>query len=164
MTRRRDLVSLAAGLASAGLAGCVGSFARGRSEEIPTLTPGTTPAGTPSTTPSPSEIGRLVDGNTAFALDLHRRIAAETGTNVMASPYSVSTALAMVYAGARGGTAEEMARTLRFELPRERLHSTVDALDERIDPEATGERTATATPHERNDVPFRVATVNALWG
>ena len=38
------------------------------------------------------------------------------------SPYSISNALAMTYAGARGETAEEMARTLHFGLEPGRLH------------------------------------------
>ena len=170
MVRRRALLALAGGLASAGIAGCVRSLSPDGTEEIPTVAPETTPTGTPVGTPSPSELERLVAGNTAFALDLHRRLAAATDGNAMASPYSVSTALAMTYAGASGTTAEEMARTLRFDLPRERLHPTVAALSERVDPEGSDEATPatpatpTATPHERNDVPFTVATVNVLWG
>ena len=164
MTRRRDLLALAGGLAGAGLAGCVDSLSPGGTEEIPTLVPESTPDGTPVATATASELGRLVAGNTAFALDLHRRLADASEGNAMASPYSVSTALAMTYAGARGRTAEEMARTLRFDLSRERLHPVVAALDGRVDPDTPSERAPTATPHERNDVPFTVETVNALWG
>lgn len=51
--------------------------------------------------------------NTAFALDLYAHLRAQDG-NIFISPYSVSTALAMTYAGARGQTAAEMAATLHL--------------------------------------------------
>src|SRR5262249_3086032 len=63
----------------------------------------------------------VVQGNTVFALDLYRELAAKDG-NLFFSPYSISTALAMTYAGARGDTAAQMAGTLHFGLPPERLH------------------------------------------
>src|SRR5271156_3697142 len=56
---------------------------------------------------------QVVRGNTAFALDLYARERA-AGGNLFFSPYSISTALAMTYTGARGATAGEMAKVLRF--------------------------------------------------
>ena len=44
------------------------------------------------------EIAPVVDGNTAFALDLYSQLRSEKG-NLFFSPYSISTALAMTYAG-----------------------------------------------------------------
>jgi len=55
----------------------------------------------------------LVAGNTAFALDLYARLKRADG-NLFFSPYSISTCLAMTYAGARGSTATQMAQTLHF--------------------------------------------------
>src|SRR5262249_52750945 len=55
----------------------------------------------------------VVKGNNAFALDLYRKLAAEPG-NVFFSPYSISNALAMTFAGARGETAMQMTQTLHF--------------------------------------------------
>src|SRR5262245_22882473 len=46
-----------------------------------------------------------------FALDLYRRAAAEEG-NAVVSPLSVATAMHMIQAGARGATAEEIARAV----------------------------------------------------
>jgi serpin B len=43
----------------------------------------------------------LVNSNTTFALDLYRALRKEDG-NLFFSPHSISTALAMTYAGARG--------------------------------------------------------------
>jgi serpin B len=63
----------------------------------------------------------VVQGDTAFALDLYRELAAEKG-NLCFSPYSISSALAMTYGGARGETAAQMAKTLHFTLEPGRLH------------------------------------------
>jgi serpin B len=49
----------------------------------------------------------------AFAIDLYKAIPKPEG-NIIFSPYSVSTALAMAYAGARGRTASQMAKTLHL--------------------------------------------------
>ena len=67
----------------------------------------------------------LVGGNNRFALDLYRRLAAtaDGDQNLLASPLSISAALAMTYAGARGRNAEQMADVLRFALPDGRLHA-----------------------------------------
>jgi serpin B len=56
-----------------------------------------------------------------FAADLYARLRSTEQGNLFFSPQSISTALAMTYAGARGQTAEEMARTLHFTLPQDRL-------------------------------------------
>ena len=70
--------------------------------------------------PSPA-MQEVVAGNTAFATDLYARLKSRDG-NLFFSPYSVSTALAMTYAGARGDTAQQMAKALHFTMPQERLH------------------------------------------
>jgi serpin B len=58
----------------------------------------------------------VVDGNTAFAADLYGKLKPQEG-NLFFSPYSISTALAMTYGGARGDTAQQMAQALHFALP-----------------------------------------------
>jgi serpin B len=78
---------------------------------------------------APAQIGAdaaaLAESNNRFALDLYRQLVSEQGGNgnLFFSPYSISTALAMAYAGARGQTAEEMRKALHFDLPDERLHA-----------------------------------------
>jgi len=57
----------------------------------------------------------LAHGNNQFALNLHQQLSARGG-NIFCSPFSVSAALAMTCAGARGDTVREMAATLRFPL------------------------------------------------
>ena len=69
----------------------------------------------------------VVEGNNAFAVDLYSQLRSQSG-NLFFSPESISTALAMTYAGARGDTALEMAKTLHFTLPPDRLHPAMGAL------------------------------------
>lgn len=54
----------------------------------------------------------LVDGNIDFALDVYRALPKEK--NIIFSPFGLSEALAICYAGARGETATAMATTLAF--------------------------------------------------
>jgi serpin B len=68
-----------------------------------------------------------VAGNSEFAADLYARLAEQKG-NLFLSPASISTALAMTYAGARGETASEMAQTLHFTLDQHRLHPAIAGL------------------------------------
>jgi len=49
-----------------------------------------------------------------LSLDLYKKLAAKDDGNLFVSPYSISTALAMTYGGARGETAAQMGSTLRF--------------------------------------------------
>ncbi|XP_060773787.1 leukocyte elastase inhibitor-like [Neoarius graeffei] len=57
----------------------------------------------------------LSHANSAFALDLYRAISGNNPDgNLFFSPLSISAALSMVYLGARGATAEEMAKVLSF--------------------------------------------------
>lgn len=55
----------------------------------------------------------VVDGNYRFALALYEKLRTGDG-NLFFSPYSVSTALAMTYAGARGETERQMAETMWY--------------------------------------------------
>lgn len=71
----------------------------------------------------------VVRDNTAFAWDLYAQLKAEEG-NLFYSPYSISTALAMTYAGARGNTAAQMADVLHFTVGQEALHPAFSDLAE----------------------------------
>jgi len=103
---------------------------------------------------APGESSSLASGNSAFAFDLYRRLAAENG-NLFFSPYSISTALAMTYAGAAGSTADQMAGTLHFDLPADALHAAFNAYA--LDLEARAKADVDGTP-------FELSIANSLWG
>lgn len=70
----------------------------------------------------PETKAAIAVGNNAFACTLYSELR-NPGENIVFSPLSVRTALAMTYAGARGETAEQMAQVLRFEEDGESLHA-----------------------------------------
>jgi serpin B len=78
------------------------------------------------TTATPDQ-AKVARDNNAFAIELYGQLRKQSG-NLFFSPESISTALAMTYAGARAETAAEMAKTLHFTLPPERLHPAMGAL------------------------------------
>ncbi len=65
--------------------------------------------------------------NNAFVCDLYAQLRQQEG-NLFFSPYSISTALAMTYAGARSDTAAQMEKVLHFNLKEEALHSAFSQL------------------------------------
>ena len=77
------------------------------------------------------DIKSVVDGNTIFAIDLYQRLKDRPG-NLFFSPYSISSGLAMTYAGARGETKTEIARTLHFDPTQTNLPEAFSALDARM--------------------------------
>ena len=81
-------------------------------------------------TPSAGDVPELARDDQAFGLDVLRALAdAKPDDNLVLSPYSVSTALAMTYAGARGSTAAEMQETLHFTLEQAQLHEAFNSVD-----------------------------------
>ena len=104
------------------------------------------------------DVAAVAAGNTQFTLKLYDQLNDEKG-NLFLSPYSISTALAMTYAGARGETETEMAKALQFPsfpdkeggpLGRERIHAGFSDLK-------LGLREA----QKKGDVQLSIA--NALW-
>jgi serpin B len=110
------------------------------------------------TSPAASQTDQaaLVAGNNAFAFDIYKYLRAGDG-NVFFSPYSLSEALAMTYGGARGNTEKEMAATLEFQLPQDKLHPAFDALDLALASRGQGAK-------GKDQQPFRLHVVNATWG
>lgn len=103
-----------------------------------------------------ADLKELVDGNTTFALDLYQTLRGEEG-NLIFSPYSISLALAMTYAGARGETEQQMADTLRFTLPQDRLHPAFNMVD--LELSSRGEDV-----DEQLGEAFRLNIANPIWG
>jgi hypothetical protein len=54
----------------------------------------------PTNSQTNSDLTALVDGNTEFAFDLYHELANGNDDNLIFSPYSISVAMAMLYAGA----------------------------------------------------------------
>src|SRR6266576_5777570 len=73
----------------------------------------------------------VVDGNTAFALDLYGQLKSARG-NLFFSPYSISTCLAMTYAGARGETAKQMSRVLHLDPDQRKVHASFSKLQQQL--------------------------------
>jgi len=95
------------------------------------------------------DVASVVAGNNAFAFDLYHVFRTDDG-NLFFSPFSISTALAMTYAGAAGQTELEMAEVLHFTLGREALHPAYGALLESVD-------RGNALPN------YTLETANRLW-
>ncbi len=70
-----------------------------------------------------------VNANNRFAFDLYHALREKEDGNLFYSPFSVSLALAMTWAGAWGETEQQMAEILHFALPQGRLHPAFNALD-----------------------------------
>lgn len=98
----------------------------------------------------------LAAGNAELGFALHAQLRdLNAGQNFLFSQTSISLALAMLYAGAGPGstTAQQMASTLHFTLPPDRLHAAFNALD-----------LALATPPAGAPAgAFRLSIANGSW-
>ena len=91
----------------------------------------------------------LVNGNNQTAIDLYGKLSYKNKGNVFFSPFSISTAFGMTYAGARGKTENEMATILHFTLPQKELHPAFSILIKKIN---------------AKNKPYELTIANALWG
>jgi len=105
---------------------------------------------------STSEQALLVEGNSAFAFELYQELKENEG-NLFYSPYSISLALAMTYAGAHGETAQQMADTLQLLLDQDKLHPAFNWLDAELAKRGEG-------AEGKDGEGFRLNIVNAIWG
>jgi serpin B len=95
-----------------------------------------------------TDIQPAVEGNTAFAVDLYVRLRSQQG-NLFFSPYSISTALAMTYGGARGETAQQIAKVFHFRGDAQEAARDFSLIDARLLASAKD---------------CQLYTANALWG
>jgi serpin B len=105
--------------------------------------------GEPTITPDAKAVAQ---SNNQFATDLYARLSAKDAGNLFLSPYSISTALAMTYAGAEGRTEKQMAEVLRFTLPEKQLHAAFASLRE------------SSQPGDSKTAGFQLRVANRLWG
>lgn len=108
-----------------------------------------------SDVPEP-DVAALVASNGRFAVDLYKA-ASKGDQDFVFSPSSLSAALLMSSAGARGETATEMASAMRTRLSAERLHAAANAIDSSL-------HSLGVVPGEAGTSPFTLNVVNQLWG
>jgi serpin B len=99
-----------------------------------------------------ADLAALVRGNTTFGLDLYAQLRGSPG-NLFLSPFSLSTALAMTEAGARGETARQMADVLHFPFATSRVDAAFESLIKSLRPGAA-----------KGNRGYQLHTANALWG
>jgi serpin B len=155
-------------IASCLFAGACGSSQPSAGSADPTSTPSTSkpPTTQPPTTQRPTpttkgpkllfgtarerNIDPKADGRDAtaavaalnqFALDLYRKVSVSEPGNVVLGPYSAATALSMLYGGAAGKTAEEIASVLHTGMPADRWHVGLNAYDLTLDARTKGSST-----------------------
>jgi len=117
-------------------------------ETVPTQTTTTQNPGITTTTiqPNPAAAASVAVASNQFAFDYYSRIQAQPG-NAFFSPWSISSALAMTYEGARGQTADEMKAVLHFpdnSSRRSGFNTIINILN---------------NPNK----PYKLYTANALW-
>lgn len=100
-----------------------------------------------------NDIQNLVDGNNTFALDLYQSLRSQDG-NLILSPFSISLALAMTYAGARSETESQMAQTIHF-LAQKQLHPAFNSLDLALE--------KTPVNIDKDQEPLQLNIANAVW-
>jgi serpin B len=101
-----------------------------------------------------SDVQALVDGNNAFALDLYQSLAKQDG-NLIYSPFSISLALAMTYAGAHSETESQMANVLKFPSGQVVTHSAFNALDLEL--------AKRGQVSDKDQEPMQLNIANAVW-
>jgi len=89
----------------------------------------------------------VVDANNQFAIDLYAKYKSDEG-NMFFSPYSISSALAMAYEGAKGQTAEEMQAVLHLPDDKEKIRSEFVSIYSELN---------------KADKSYKLSTANALW-
>ena len=99
------------------------------------------------------QVADLVRGNNEFAFEMYREQGGSE--NLVFSPYSISLAFSMAYAGARGETEAQMAQTLGY-LPQETQHPAFNALDRRVSQPASADGDS--------GTPFQLNVANTVWG
>lgn len=102
-----------------------------------------------------NDINSLVAGNAKFAFDLYDKLKhspdiTKLNGNIFFSPYSISTALGMTYAGARGETQKQMETALHFPFTDNKLHETFGALQRKLN-------------QEDKSFGYQILSANAVW-
>ena len=101
-------------------------------------------------TSTPEGIAEVVTANNQFAIDIYQQINGQpqqVDKNVFFSPYSLSTAMAMLYAAAKGETKAQIQKTFHYPTP---------AI---LNPNSA----ALYNQFNKSNPDYKLATVNDLW-
>jgi serpin B len=122
------------------------------------------PVGSPVAPAMTADMTELVKGNNAFAFDLYKALRTTDGS-LFYSPFSISAALSMTYAGAAGNTAQQMAEVLHFTLPRLLHDVAFGSLIQRLTAARSPSRPGLLGLEDENPGdPFTLKIANSLWG
>lgn len=100
--------------------------------------------------PANQKVKEIATNNNRFAFDLYQELIKNENGNIFFSPFSISTALAMTYAGADQNTANEMANTMHFDENIPSFHLNYGKYLNQLETNAKG------------NIQLRIA--NRLWG
>ncbi len=109
---------------------------------------------------SDAELAELVSDHTSFAVWMYHRGIEANGEseNMLFSPLSISTAFSMVWPGALGDTADEIAAMLHFGMAPDAFHPAGNLLDREL-----ASRNEYEPGEDEGDAPV-LHIVNDLWG
>jgi serpin B len=104
----------------------------------------------------PEDFSAVAGQMNAFGMDLYQLLSTQQAGNLFFSPYSISLALSMTFAGAQGQTEQEMADVLHYQLPQDQIHAQINGLDQSL----------YVVPEWLKDqeTSFQLNVANALWG
>jgi serpin B len=103
-----------------------------------------------------NDLESVVAGNQAFAFQSYQELKSGGG-NIFYSPHSISTALAMAYAGARTETEQQIASAMHYTVSQDKLHPALNAIDIALSGRGQGSQ-------GKDEKGFRLNVVNAIWG
>ena len=103
----------------------------------------------PASPRRPDGLRSFAEDHNDFTIALCGQLLQRPG-NLFFSPFSIHTALAMTYAGARGETAAQMSEALRFASSNETLHVALAEIVRRLNAAGGGK--------------YEMAVANSLWG
>lgn len=118
------------------------------------ITTDTQSSGTSDDSPPPpaipiSEAEPIIEANNQFSLELYANVKdKKEGENIFFSPYSISTAMAMMYEGARNETAKEIQSVFHFPEDPSILRSSFAVANSYLN---------------RRGTSYKLNTANALW-
>jgi len=96
----------------------------------------------------PIDTTSVIYANNQFAFDFYSKVANGNEKNVFFSPWSISTAFAIAYEGAKGNTADEMRQVFEFPVDDKQRRAEFAAINDDLN---------------EKDAKYKLQVANALW-